>query len=297
MIRPPFLKPGDTVAIAATARKIEPADIEYAVKVFENWGWKVVLPEGLFAQQNQLAGGDEERTAIFQSLIDDPEIKAIFCARGGYGTIRMVDGLVWDKFVKNPKWVVGYSDITVLHNHLYQTLGVASIHGTMAFNITNEPERQTAIQSLRNVLEGKQTVYSLPSHPLNRESPIEGVLVGGNLSVLYSLMGSNSFPDTDSCILFLEDLDEYLYHIDRMMTALKRAQKLNNLAALIVGGMTEMRDNAVPFGKTAEEILYDTVKEYKYPVYFGIEAGHIKRNQALIIGHKVAIKNNELLVL
>lgn len=292
--QPPPLKPGDKIAIAATARKITAHEIEYAVQLITNWGFEVVIPPDLFAQQNQLAGSDELRTAVFQSLLDDDEVKAILCARGGYGTLKMIDGIKWDNFKNNPKWIIGYSDITVLHNHVYQHTGIASIHGTMAFNITHEPERQPAIQSLLNVLQGGEVSHPLQTHPLNREGNANGVLVGGNLSVLYSLMGSASFPDTNGKLLFLEDLDEYLYHIDRMITALKRASKLNNLAGLIVGGMTDMKDNPIPYGKTAEEIILEAAGEYDYPVYFGFEAGHIPNNLAIKMGAAAKITNNTL---
>lgn len=294
MIKPPYLKPGDKVGIAATARKISLPDIQYAINTLTEWGFEVVLPEGLYNQYHQLAGTDTERAAILQTLLDNPEIKAVLCARGGYGTVRIVDLLNWEKFTQHPKWIVGYSDITVLHGHINQTLGIASLHATMAFNINAEEERQTAIASLEDALTGKPIVHSLGAHPLNKEGGANGIVVGGNLSVLYSMMGSVSFPDTDGKILFLEDLDEYLYHIDRMMMGLKRAGKLNNLAALVVGGMTDMRDNAIPFGKTAEQIIYDAVKEFNYPLYFGLQAGHIANNLALPMGVEARIEGNSL---
>lgn len=294
MIKPSYLKPGDKVGIAATARKISLPEIQYAVNTLTEWGFEVVLPEGLYSKNHQFAGTDVERAAVLQSLLDNPEIKAVLCARGGYGTVRIVDLLDWELFTKHPKWIVGYSDITVLHGHINQTLGIASLHATMAFNITAEEERQAAIASLKDALTGNEVVHLLPAHPLNREGNASGVVVGGNLSVLYSMMGSVSFPDTDGKILFLEDLDEYLYHIDRMMMGLKRAGKLTNLAALVVGGMTDMRDNAVPFGKTAEQIIYDAVKEYNYPLYFGLQAGHIANNLALPMGVAATIAGNAL---
>lgn len=294
MIKPSYLNPGDKVGIAATARKISLSEIQYAINTFTEWGFEVVLPEGLYLQDHQLAGTDAERATALQSLLDNPEIKAVFCARGGYGTIRIVDLLNWELFAKHPKWIVGYSDITVLHGHINQTLGIASLHATMAFNITAEEERQAAIASLKDALTGSPVVHTLNSHPMNKEGNASGVVVGGNLSVLYSMMGSVSFPDTDGKILFLEDLDEYLYHIDRMMMGLKRAGKLTHLAALVVGGMTDMRDNAVPFGKTAEQIIYDAVKEYNYPLYFGLQAGHIANNLALPMGVSATITGNTL---
>lgn len=295
MIKPPYLQKGDTIGITATARKISLEELQTAISIFENWGLKVELAPNLFKIDNQFAGTDAERAADFQYLADKPEIKAIICARGGYGTVRMVDLINWDKFSQNPKWLIGYSDVTVLHNHINKNLNIATLHATMCLGMdTENPDKVEAQNSIQKALFSELPRYELPEHNLNKQGDAKGIFVGGNLSVLYSILGSNSFPDTEGKILFIEDLDEYLYHIDRMMRGLKRAEKLQNIAALVVGGMSDMNDNTVPFGKTAEEIIFDVVKEYHYPVYFNFPAGHIDRNLALPMGINATIENNTL---
>jgi muramoyltetrapeptide carboxypeptidase len=219
-------------------------------------------------------------------MLDDVNIKAVLCSRGGYGTLRIVDGLDFTSFSAHPKWVVGYSDVTVLHSHIQHQLGVETLHAVMPVNFKGDHEDES-LHTMINALFGKRITYSFPKPGLSREGNAEGVLVGGNLSILYSLMGSVSAPDTDGKILFIEDVDEYLYHIDRMMMALKRAGKLEKLKGLIVGGMTRMNDNAIPFGKSANEIIAEAVKEYKFPVCFDFPAGHLDTNLALIMGRKV----------
>lgn len=295
MILPPNLQAGDTVAIVATARKISLEELQPAIKIFENWGLKIFLPEGLFDFDHQLAGSDEHRTKIFQSVADSSLIKAIVCARGGYGTVKMVDALHWEKFIEYPKWVIGYSDVTVLHNHIHNHTGIATLHATMPINMQmGNAEKEEAQRSLKEVLWGSLPNYKLLPHPLTKAGNAQGIFVGGNISVLYSLLGSVSFPNTKGKILFLEDLDEYYYHLDRMMTGLKRAGILRDIAALVVGGVTDMRDNTIPFGKTAEEIIFDAVKEYSYPVYFGCSAGHVSKNLALPMGINAKINNRML---
>lgn len=284
-IIPPYLQKGDTVAIIATARKISMEELQPAVAQLKNWDLEVVLGKNIFCVDNQFAGTDAERAADLQWALNDSKIKAIFIARGGYGTVRIIDHIDFSVFKLHPKWVVGYSDITVLHQHINQNFGVASMHATMPINFTKNEE---ATESLRRALFGNPIEYSVASHSLNRIGEAKGELIGGNLSLIYALCGSKSDIATKGKILFIEDLDEYLYHIDRMMLNLKRSGKLENLSGLIVGGMTDMKDNTVPFGKTAEEIIYDAVKEYKYPVCFNFPAGHIDRNLTLIMGEKIA---------
>lgn len=295
MILPPALQKGDKIGITATARKISHEELQTAIQLFESVGLQVVLASNLFAINHQFAGTDQQKADDFNAMLTNPEIKAIVCARGGYGTVRMVDLVNWDLLQQQPKWIIGYSDITVLHSHIHQHLGVATLHATMplGMDITN-PEKVEAQNSLCSAIMGTLPQFDMPTHPLNKTGDATGVITGGNLSVVYSLLGSVSFPETDGKILFLEDLDEYLYHIDRMMMGLKRAGKLKNLAALVVGGMSDMRDNAVPFGKTAEEIIADVVAEYNYPVYFNFPAGHIDRNLALPLGIEAKIENNRL---
>ncbi len=214
-------------------------------------------------------------------MLDNQDIKAILCVRGGYGTVRIIDDIDFSQFQKNPKWLAGFSDITVLHSHIHK-LNVATLHSTMPISFSSNTSK--AVMSLRDALLGKHLSIKIDHHPFNRFGEAKGLIVGGNLSILYSLMGSPSDLNTDGKILFIEDLDEYLYHVDRMMINLKRSGKLSNIKGLIVGGMTKMNDNAIPFGKDAESIIKDVVSEYNYPVCFGFPAGHIKDNRALKLG-------------
>ena len=283
---PPALKKGDTVAIAATARKTSKEIIDLSVEILKNWGLKVVFAPNLFKEDNQFAGSDKDRAAGFQWALDNKNVKAVILACGGYGTMRVIDAVNFKKFINDPKWVVGYSDTTIIQSHLVN-LGIASIHGTMAFQFTKHEE---ATESLRKVLFGEKQEYETEPNKLNRIGEAKAEIVGGNLSLLYALSGSHSDIDTKGKILFIEDLDEYLYHIDRMMLQLKRSGKLKNLKGLIVGGMSDMKDNAIPFGKTAEEIIWDAVKDYKYPVCFDFPAGHITRNLAFYIGKRANLK-------
>lgn len=247
----------------------------------------MVLPEHLFNSDNQFAGDDNTRAQVMQGLLDDPSIKAVICARGGYGTVRIIDRLNFARFQKKPKWIVGYSDITVLHSHIHQNFSIETLHGIMPINIPADAlgKIYPATDSLRKALFGKSLSYSCAPHPLNRVGVARGQLVGGNLSILYSLCGSGSEIDTAGKILFIEDLDEYLYHIDRMLMNLKRNGMFEHLTGLVVGQLSGMHDNAVPFGKTAEEIVWDCVREYQFPVCFNFPAGHNgTENQALILG-------------
>ena len=288
MIQPLFLKPGDRVAIAAPARKISQQELAPAVKLLQSWGLKVVIPEHLFDEENQFAGSDDTRAALMQHLLDAPDIRAVFCARGGYGTVRIIDRLDFSNFAQSPKWLVGYSDITVLHSHIHRHLGIETLHATMPINISDKELRHPspAVETMRRQMFGESLEYACPAHKLNRTGKATGLLVGGNLSMLYSLCGSESDIDTAGKILFIEDLDEYLYHIDRMMMNLKRCGHLAHLAGLVVGQMSDMHDNSIPFGRTAEEIVRDAVAEYGYPVCFNFPAGHNgTENLALKLGH------------
>lgn len=290
---PPFLKTGNKIAIAATARKIAAEEIESAISIFKSWGLDVVINESLFESENQFAGNDLIRTKNLQSYLDDKNISAIVCARGGYGTVRIIDKLDFSGFNKNPKWICGYSDITVLHSHLLTHSHLQTLHCTMPINMQEGKEDEESIASMKNALFGQQLHYQVSPNPLNKSGEANAALVGGNLSVLYSLLGSSSDIDTNGKILFLEDLDEYLYHIDRMMLNMKRNGKLSNLKGLIVGGMSDMKDNAIPFGKTAEEIICDHVKEFDYPVCFGFPAGHEKKNLAMKFGAEISFTVND----
>ena len=281
MKTPPYLKKGSKIALVAPARKISREEIAAAVKWIEEKGFKAVYDDRLFAEYHQLAGDDDFRASVLQDYLDRDDIDAILCARGGYGTIRIVDKLDFTNFAKHPKWIIGYSDVTVLHAKMQQ-LGYQSIHGTMAINF--EKNTEEALDSLYEALVGTQNnvrTRRATSLPYGCD---DAQIVGGNLSVLYSMLGSDLFPDTDGKILFIEDLDEYLYHIDRMMMALKRAGKLANLKGLIVGAFSDMHDNTIPFGMTAKEIIYEKVKDYGYPVVWDYPAGHIDDNRAVIFG-------------
>ena len=288
MITPKSLQQGDTVAIVSTARKVSKEELKPAIQFLENWGLKAVLGKTIGAEENQFAGNDEMRTADFQTMLDDPNVKAIWCARGGYGTVRIIDNLDFSAFKKKPKWIIGYSDMTVLHSHIHN-LNIETLHAQIFLGI--EKKSKEAAESIKKILFGEN--YSLEFKCTNDQATVgnySGQLIGGNLSVLYSLCGSNSAMHTDGKILFIEDLDEYLYHIDRMMMNLKRNGMFKNLKALLVGGMTAMHDNEIPFGKTTDEIILDAVKEYNFPVIFNCPAGHIEDNRALIMGRKVNLE-------
>ena len=290
MIAPKPLSKGSKVAIVATARFITESDIEYSLHYLRDNGFEPVYDERLFAVSNQFAGNDDFRAGVLQSYLDSPDIGAILCARGGYGTIRIIDKLKFDNFIKNPKWIIGYSDVTVLHAKL-QSLGFESIHASMPINFHDNTE--TALNSLVDALTSQDLHYEIKNSPLNIQGEAEAEIVGGNISVLYSMLGSSIFPNTKGKILFLEDLDEYLYHIDRMMFAFERAGILNGIKGLIVGGLTKMHDNNIPFGKTAEEIILECVADKEIPVCFNFPAGHIDDNRAIILGRKVRLTINE----
>lgn len=286
MITPEYLKKGDTVAILATARKIDEATLEPAKKLLESWGLNVVIGRSVGKEENQLAGPDWLRATDFQDMIDNPSIKAIWAAKGGYGTVRIIDRIDFTKFKKKPKWVVGFSDVTVLHSHI-NNMGIETLHAMMA--VSAKSATPEAKESLRRSLFGQPLQYTIAANEHNRNGKAKGEIVGGNLSVLYSIMGSKSQIDFKGKILFIEDLDEYLYHIDRMMMNLKRNGWFEGVKAVVVGGMTEMNDNDIPWGKDAQEIIQDILKDYKFPVIYGFPAGHIKDNRALILGKTVTI--------
>ncbi|MCF8370906.1 MAG: LD-carboxypeptidase [Bacteroidales bacterium] len=288
-ILPPFLQKGDKVGIIAPARKMNEPELEPAIGTIQSWGFHVELGKNLYASDRQFAGTDRQRAADLQNMMDNPDIKAIFCARGGYGSIRLLPYLDFSTFKKNPCWIVGYSDITVLHSYLSQKLSICSLHATMPLNFSANERNITSQNRLKQVLMGDLPDISFASNPNNRKGLSEGALTGGNLSMLYSMRGTEIDIDTDGKILFIEDLDEYLYHIDRMMMNLKIGNQLKNLKGLIIGGMSDMNDNKVPFGKTAKEIIAEAVAEYDYPVAFDFPAGHQKLNMPLVFGKQVKL--------
>jgi len=291
MQKPNRLKKGDKVVIISTARKISGEEIQPALELLQRWGLEVVLGDNLYQEEHQFSGTTNERVNDLQKALDDSTIKAVFCARGGYGTVKIIDEIHFSKFIESPKWIVGYSDVTVLHNHINQNFNIETLHATMPINF--KTNTQESLTSLKKALFGEALNYEFDAHSLNRKGKCKGILVGGNLSIIYSLTGTNSQIDTAGKILFIEDLDEYIYHVDRMMMNLKRAGMLKALSGIIVGGMSDMNDNTIPFGKTAKEIILETVAEYDYPVCFGFPAGHLDDNRTLIMGAEVSLNVGE----
>jgi muramoyltetrapeptide carboxypeptidase len=277
----PYLKAGDKVAITCPAKKL-PIPMTDAVKLLSTWGLEVVLGETVTASFNQFAGDDALRAKDMQRFINDDSIKAIIAARGGYGTIRMVDMVDFSSLAANPKWLVGFSDITLLHSHIIANYNLPCIHGQMPLNIPDASAY--SLETLRKALFGEELSYQLKANLLNRTGDAEGILVGGNLSLLVAINGSVSDIDYSGKILFIEDVGEYLYAVDRMLRSLKRAGKLKNLAGLIVGGFTDMKDNDIQFGQTIPELVMDVVADYGYPVCFDFPAGHVSNNCSLVLG-------------
>ncbi|WPU94476.1 LD-carboxypeptidase [Mucilaginibacter sabulilitoris] len=286
----PYLKKGDKIAITCPAKKL-PKPMDDAVALLQSWGLEVILGDTVNASYHQFAGDDELRAKDLQRFIDDDSIKAIIAARGGYGTIRMIDLVDFSHFAQHPKWLVGFSDITILHTHLYANYGAQSIHGQMPVNIPDASAH--SLKTLRKALFGEDLYYQFLSHTLNRTGNSGGILIGGNLSLLVAVSGSVSDIDYAGKILFIEDVGEYLYAIDRMLRCLKRAGKLSKLAGLIAGGFSDTKDNDIPFGQTVPEIIMDVVKEYDYPVCFDFPAGHIPDNCSLIFGRLVELSVQE----
>ena len=283
MIIPKTLKKGDKVSIISTARKITMQELIPSIKILKSWGLEVVFGENLFKENNQFSGTKKQRVEDLQNAINDNSISAILCARGGYGTVQIIDDINFSNLKKNPKWIIGYSDVTVLHSHLHN-FGIATLHASMPIDFVKNTEE--SLNSLKNILfKGKNTI-EYNSQKINNIGNVNSEIVGGNLSILYSLIGSDSDINTNGKILFIEDLDEYLYHIDRMMINLKRNGKLENLAALIVGGMSDMNDNEISFGKSVIEIISECVAEYNYPVCFNFPAGHLDDNRTIIFGQQ-----------
>jgi muramoyltetrapeptide carboxypeptidase len=293
MGNPPFLKNGDKIGIVSPSGRIEEGKLDNAIRIFKEWGLNAVTGGNVYSSYNQFGGSDEQRAADLQSMLDDESVKAIVCSRGGYGTVRIIDRIDFSRFVENPKWIVGYSDITVLHSHINKLFGIETIHSPMAAEMApgrKEPLSGLSLQLLKDTLFGKLPVYNLPVHPLSVKGEAGGILTGGNLSVLCSLSGSRSDNDFKGKILFIEDIGEYLYHVDRMLWTLSRSGVLGVVAGLVIGGMTDMNDNKVPFGFNAEEIISQAVSGYGYPVCFGFPAGHQSANHPLILGRRALLR-------
>jgi muramoyltetrapeptide carboxypeptidase len=289
MIIPPFLKPGDGIGFAAPARKVTPEQMEPHLNRIRNWGFSIVEAPGLYDSYHQWGGTDEARAAQVNSLIHNPDVKAIWAARGGYGCVRMMDLVDWEALLHHPKWLVGFSDFTAFHNHAFH-LGLSTLHAPMplTFPLTDD---QT-LDQIPSVLKTGWKDFSAAPHPNNLLGKAQGRLAGGNLSVLYSLLGSPSLQWDGPVVLFLEDLDEYLYHIDRMMMGLYRSGFLQRVTGLVVGGMTDMHDHTVPFGASAEATIAALGKVLGIPVACGLEVGHVPNNRPLVLGTEVTLEVN-----
>ncbi|MFT5217707.1 MAG: muramoyltetrapeptide carboxypeptidase [Glaciecola sp.] len=291
LIQPHYLKAGDTVAIVAPSGVLNnrTKEVNQAKELLKSWGLSVVVGEHVFKKANHFAGTDNERAEDFQNALDNPNIKAIWCARGGYGTVRMIDKLDYTKYKANPKWVIGYSDITAIHNQLNNE-GSESIHAMMCTSLTDDlTEIEETLETFKCALFGKSLNYTIKGSSYNKTGSVTAPLVGGNLTLLHTMLGSKTSIDTSEKILFIEEIGEYKYHIDRMLQSLKRAGYFENCKGLIVGNMTKMRKNTTPWGTSIEQLILDVVAEYDFPVLFDFPAGHEDDNRALILGRTIEL--------
>jgi muramoyltetrapeptide carboxypeptidase len=292
LIQPPYLKAGDTVAIVAPSGilKNREREVQQAVDILKSWGLHAVVGKHVFSKSNHFAGTDNERCEDLQNAMDDSKISAIWCARGGYGTVRILDKLDYTKFRKNPKWVIGYSDITALHNQLHNE-GFQSLHALMCVSLTKDlAEVKNSIDTFKTALFGNPTDYTLEGSNYNRVGDANGELVGGNLTMLHTMLGSKESIDTSGKILFIEEIGEYKYHIDRMLQSMKRAGYFDNLKGLVVGDMSKMRKNTTLWGTSAEQLILDALKDYDFPIAFNMPAGHEKDNRAMVLGNTIELK-------
>jgi muramoyltetrapeptide carboxypeptidase len=290
--QPQYLKKGDKIAIVCPAKKL-PKPIDKGIEILKSWGLEVVLGETVTSSYHQFSGSDELRTRDLQQFLDDPSIKAVIAGRGGYGTIRIIDELDFTKFNEKPKWLIGFSDITVLLSHTLAVCQTQSIHGQMPY--TFEDSTPEALESLKNALFGDKETYISTSGKTGRSGYAEGELIGGNLTLLVTVDGSVSEMDYTDKILFIEDVGEHEYAIDRMIRTLKRKGSLAKLKGLIVGAFNEIDEESIYFGQTPEEVIWEQVKDYDFPVCFNFPTGHIADNRAMILGAKVALNVNDTL--
>lgn len=296
---PPYLKKGDTIGLVCPAGFMPVEKISECIRVLnENWGFTTKVGTTIGRQYHYFSGTDEERIDDFQHMLDDDNVKAILCARGGYGLSRIIDQIDFTKFKEAPKWIIGFSDVTILHAHIYRNYYTATLHAPMANAFNEDGYKTEFVESLWYALEGKKIKYQVPVHEFNRKGEGIGELVGGNLALLAHLVGTDSDLKTKGRILFIEDIGEYLYNVDRMMYQLKRSGKLDKLAGLIVGGFTDIKDTEKPFGQTAYEIIRDIVAEYDYPVCFDFPVSHSEKNYALKIGvgYKLKVGKNKVVL-
>ncbi len=294
---PPYLKTGDTIGLVCPAGYMPLEKVQTCIQTLRDWGYAVRIGKTVGGDSTTyFSGTDEERLDDFQQMLDDDNVQAILCARGGYGMGRIIERISFRKFRKHPKWVIGYSDITVLHSHLYSNFKIASLHAPMAAAFNDGGYQNEYVLSLKNALSGGKARYTCPPHAFNRRGKASGPLVGGNLALLSHLVGTGSDLKTKGRILFLEDVGEYIYNVDRMMHQLKRSGKLSKLAGLVMGGFTDMKDTDRPFGTPVPDLVRDLVKEYDYPVCYGFPVSHSDENYALKVGVEYTLQVSENLV-
>lgn len=294
LIQPPYLKAGDTVAIVAPSGilKNRNDEVARAKKLLESWNLNVVIGDNVFKKDNHFAGTDAERCEDFQKALDDKSIKAIWSARGGYGTVRILDKLDYSKFLKQPKWIIGYSDITALHSQLH-TIGVETIHAIMCVSLPKDlNEIEKSIETFKSAIFGQPLAYTLKGSKYNRTGSAKGQLVGGNLTILHTMLGSNTSIDVDGKILFIEEIGEYKYHIDRMLQSMKRAGYFDNCKGVVVGDMTKLRKNTTLWGSSVEQLIIDALQDYNFPIAFNMPAGHEDDNRAMILGRTIQLDVN-----
>lgn len=302
---PPYLKPGDTIGITCPAGHIGQDEIAPAIRTMQSWGFRVRIGNTVGKSDFSFGGTDAERLQDLQAMLDDPSIQAIMCARGGYGSARIIDKVDFTQFRRHPKWVIGFSDITILHCHINRLFGIATLHSKMCNSFPDDLSKaesivQDTILSIQQALTGKPMKYLTPADVNNRVGTAKGVLIGGNLSMLQSVLGTNSEINTNGKILFVEEVGEYLYTIDRMFNSLQRAHKLDNLAGLIIGGFNKIKPDDVgeEFGRTVYDIVKEKVKDLPYPVCFNFPVGHQRSNYALKCGvmHQLEVQNNRVVL-